>query len=66
MDPVYALARGVLHIVDPNDDKGIVGLTGALHKADLRFSHSETENSNSTYVLIRWRSMTIGGRWIQS
>ena len=46
----------VLHIVDSEDDdhEGIVGLT-ALPKTGLRFSHSETENSNSTYVMNRWR-----------
>jgi hypothetical protein len=61
----------VLHIVDSEDDEGegIVGLT-ALRKADLRFSHSETEKSNSTYVMNRWRRSrsigTHGGRSIQT
>jgi hypothetical protein len=51
MGPDYSqclllVGPGVLHILDSGDDEGIVRLTAALPKADLRFSHSETEKSN--------------------
>lgn len=44
-------------------EHGMMGYVEALPETDLRFSHSEIEKSNITYVLNRWRSMVVIGGW---